>query len=305
MPIKIPNTLPAAGVLGSENIFIMNEERARTQDIRPLRIALVNLMPDKITTETQFARLLSNTPLQIELELVHMRSHASRHTAAGHLQNFYSTFDDIRGQKFDGMVITGAPVERMDFEEVDYWPELTELMDWSKSHVYSTLHICWAAQAGLYHHFGINKVLLENKLSGVFEHTVTRRSNMLFRGCDDYFYLPHSRHTDIDEQAVRDNPALKILAASEKAGIFAVSTEAGRQIFFTGHAEYDRDTLDREYRRDVKAGLAVPIPDNYYVDDDPEKAMRMTWRAHAHLIFANWLNYFVYQETPFNLQEIS
>lgn len=305
MPIKIPNTLPAAEVLGSENIFIMNEERARTQDIRPLRIALVNLMPDKITTETQFARLLSNTPLQIELELVHMRSHASRHTAAGHLQNFYSTFDDIRGQKFDGMVITGAPVERMDFEEVDYWPELTELMDWSKSHVYSTLHICWAAQAGLYHHFGINKVLLENKLSGVFEHTVTRRSNMLFRGCDDYFYLPHSRHTDIDEQAVRDNPALKILAASEKAGIFAVSTEAGRQIFFTGHAEYDRDTLDREYRRDVKAGLAVPIPDNYYVDDDPEKAMRMTWRAHAHLIFANWLNYFVYQETPFNLQEIS
>ena len=283
----------------------MNEERARTQDIRPLRIALVNLMPDKITTETQFARLLSNTPLQIELELVHMRSHASRHTAAGHLQNFYSTFDDIRGQKFDGMVITGAPVERMDFEEVDYWPELTELMDWSKSHVYSTLHICWAAQAGLYHHFGINKVLLENKLSGVFEHTVTRRSNMLFRGCDDYFYLPHSRHTDIDEQAVRDNPALKILAASEKAGIFAVSTEAGRQIFFTGHAEYDRDTLDREYRRDVKAGLAVPVPDNYYVDDDPEKAMRMTWRAHAHLIFANWLNYFVYQETPFNLQEIS
>ena len=234
-----------------------------------------------------------------------MRSHASRHTAAGHLQNFYSTFDDIRGQKFDGMVITGAPVERMDFEEVDYWPELTELMDWSKSHVYSTLHICWAAQAGLYHHFGINKVLLENKLSGVFEHTVTRRSNMLFRGCDDYFYLPHSRHTDIDEQAVRDNPALKILAASEKAGIFAVSTEAGRQIFFTGHAEYDRDTLDREYRRDVKAGLAVPVPDNYYVDDDPEKAMRMTWRAHAHLIFANWLNYFVYQETPFNLQEIS
>ncbi len=305
MPIKIPNTLPAAEVLGSENIFIMNEERARTQDIRPLRIALVNLMPDKITTETQFARLLSNTPLQIELELVHMRSHASRHTAAGHLQNFYSTFDDIRGQKFDGMVITGAPVERMDFEEVDYWPELTELMDWSKSHVYSTLHICWAAQAGLYHHFGINKVLLENKLSGVFEHTVTRRSNMLFRGCDDYFYLPHSRHTDIDEQAVRDNPALKILAASEKAGIFAVSTEAGRQIFFTGHAEYDRDTLDREYRRDVKAGLAVPVPDNYYVDDDPEKAMRMTWRAHAHLIFANWLNYFVYQETPFNLQEIS
>lgn len=305
MPIKIPNTLPAAEVLGSENIFIMNEERARTQDIRPLRIALVNLMPDKITTETQFARLLSNTPLQIELELVHMRSHASRHTAAGHLQNFYSTFDDIRGQKFDGMVITGAPVERMDFEEVDYWPELTELMDWSKSHVYSTLHICWAAQAGLYHHFGINKVLLENKLSGVFEHTVTRRSNMLFRGCDDYFYLPHSRHTDIDEQAVRDNPALKILAASEKAGIFAVSTEAGRQIFFTGHAEYDRDTLDREYRRDVKAGLAVPVPDNYYVDDDPEKVMRMTWRAHAHLIFANWLNYFVYQETPFNLQEIS
>lgn len=305
MPIKIPNTLPAAEVLGQENIFIMSEERARRQDIRPLRIVLVNLMPDKITTETQFARLLSNSPLQIELEFIHMSSHVSRHTSKSHLESFYKTFADIRDQKFDGMVITGAPVERMDFEAVDYWPELVELMDWSKTHVYSTLHICWAAQAGLYHHFGIRKILLPEKLSGVFAHTVTRRSNMLFRGSDDVFWLPHSRHTGIDEAAVHANPQLKVIAESAKAGIFAVSTEAGRQIFFTGHAEYDLDTLDREYRRDVAAGLSVPVPENYYEDNDPAKPMRMTWRAHAHLMFANWLNYFVYQETPFNVQEIS
>lgn len=305
MPIKIPNTLPAAEVLTRENIFIMPEERARTQDIRPLRIVLLNLMPDKITTETQFARLLSNTPLQIELEFIHMSSHVSKHTSASHLKSFYKTFESIRDQKFDGMVITGAPVERMDFEQVDYWPELVEIMEWSKSHVYSTLHICWAAQAGLYHHFGVKKMLLEKKLSGVFAHEVSRKSNMLFRGCDEVFYLPHSRHTAIDEQAARNNPQLKILAESEKAGIFAISTEAGRQIFFTGHAEYDRDTLDREYRRDVAAGLDVCVPENYYLDNNPDNPPRMCWRAHAHLVFANWLNYFVYQETPFNLQEIS
>ena len=305
MPIKIPNTLPAAEVLTQENIFIMREERAQTQDIRPLRIVLLNLMPDKITTETQFARLLSNTPLQIELEFIHMSSHQSKHTSASHLKSFYKTFDSIREQKFDGMVITGAPGERMDFEQVDYWEELVEIMNWSKTHVYSTLHICWAAQAGLYHHFGINKILLDQKLSGVFAHEVSRKSNMLFRGCDEVFYLPHSRHTAIDEHAVRSNPQLKILSTSEKAGIFAISTEAGRQIFFTGHAEYDKDTLDKEYQRDVKAGLDVQVPENYYLDNDPTKHPLMRWRAHAHLIFANWLNYFVYQETPFNLQEIS
>lgn len=219
MPIKIPNTLPAVEVLNRENIFIMREARAQTQDIRPLRIALVNLMPDKITTETQFARLLSNTPLQIELELIHMSSHVSKNTAHSHLKSFYRTFADVRDQKFDGMVITGAPVERMAFEDIDYWSELTELMDWSKTHVYSTLHICWAAQAGLYHHFGIRKVLLDQKLSGVFAHEVVRKSNMLFRGCDDVFYLPHSRHTTIDEKAVRSDSRLKVLAQSDKAGI--------------------------------------------------------------------------------------
>ncbi len=304
MPIKIPNTLPAVEVLNRENIFIMREARAQTQDIRSLRIALVNLMPDKITTETQFARLLSNTPLQIDLELVHMSSHVSKNTALGHLKSFYRTFSEVCDQKFDGMVITGAPVERMAFEDVDYWPELVELMDWSKTHVYSTLHICWAAQAGLYHHFGIKKVLLDRKLSGVFAHEVVRKSNMLFRGCDDVFYLPHSRHTTVDEAAVRADPRLKVLAQSNNAGIFAVATDKGRQIFFTGHAEYDRETLDSEYRRDIKAGLSVPVPENYYVNDAPAQGPRMCWRAHAHLIFANWLNYFVYQETPYDLQEI-
>ena len=233
-----------------------------------------------------------------------MGSHVSKNTAQGHLKSFYRTFSEVRDQKFDGMVITGAPVERMAFEDVDYWPELVELMDWSKTHVYSTLHICWAAQAGLYHHFGIKKVLLDRKLSGVFAHEVVRKSNMLFRGCDDVFYLPHSRHTTVDEAAVRADPRLKVLAQSNKAGIFAVATDKGRQIFFTGHAEYDRETLDTEYRRDIKAGLFVPIPEHYYVNNDPTASPRMSWRAHAHLIFANWLNYFVYQETPYDLQEI-
>ncbi len=305
MPIKIPNSLPAVEVLNRENIFVMKEARAVTQDIRPLRIALLNLMPDKITTETQFARLLSNTPLQIELELVHMQSHRSKNTAASHINKFYKTFDEVRDQKFDGMVITGAPVERMDFEEVDYWDELVKIMDWSRRSVYSTLHICWAAQAGLYRHFGIKKILLNEKLSGVYPHRVVRESSMLFRGCDEVFYLPHSRHTTVDEEAVRNDKRLKVLAESKEAGIFAVATDKGRQIFFTGHAEYDRMTLDAEYRRDVAAGLGVPVPVNYYLNDDPSKAPVMRWRAHAHLIFANWLNYFVYQETPYDLQEIS
>lgn len=305
MPIKIPNSLPAAETLNRENIFLMKEARAATQDIRPLRIALLNLMPDKITTETQFARLLSNTPLQIELELLHMKSHVSKNTARGHISRFYKTFDEVREQKFDGLVITGAPVEKLDFEAVDYWSELVDIMEWSRSHVYSTLHICWAAQAGLFHHFGIGKTLLERKLSGVFEHRVVRRSSMLFRGCDDVFRIPHSRHTTVDEDAVRAHPELKVLAESDEAGIFAVSTEGGRQIFFTGHAEYDAGILNAEYRRDRAAGLDVPVPAHYYPGDNPEEEPVMSWRAHAHLVFANWLNYFVYQETPYDLEAIS
>lgn len=303
MPIKIDNELPAAKVLHSENIFVMTETRAAKQDIRPLRILLLNLMPDKITTETQFARLLSNTPLQVELDLMHMSSHVSKNTPLSHLQSFYHTFDVFKHRRYDGMVITGAPVERMDFESVDYWPELVEIMDWSKQNVWSTLHICWAAQAGLYHHFGVQKQLLPKKLSGVFKHK-SRPGSMLFRGSDDIFWLPHSRHTTIDESAVRANPALKVLAQSDDAGMFAISTDQGRQIFFTGHAEYDPLTLDKEYRRDVAAGLDVDIPNHYYPDDDTNQTPLSTWRAHAHLIFANWLNYFVYQETPYDLSRM-
>lgn len=304
MPIRIPNSLPAAEVLSRENIFLMRETRASTQDIRPLRIALLNLMPDKIATETQFARLLSNTPLQVELELLHMRSHVSKNTARSHISRFYKTFDEVRERKFDGLIITGAPVEKLDFEEVDYWPELVEIMDWSIGHVYSTLHICWAAQAGLHHHFGISKKMLARKLSGVYAHRVERRGSMLFRGCDDVFNIPHSRHTTVDEDAVREHPALKVLAQSDEAGIFAVSTQEGRQIYFMGHAEYDAGVLDAEYRRDVAAGLDVPVPAHYYPNDDPGAAPAMSWRAHAHLVFANWLNYFVYQETPYDLETI-
>ncbi len=301
MPIKVPNHLPAVKVLNEENIFVMTEERAQTQDIRPLKILLLNLMPDKITTETQFSRLLGNTPLQVELDLIHMCSHQSRHTPASHLQSFYQCFDDVKAKRYDGMVITGAPVEKLAFEEVDYWDELVEIMDWSTTNVFSTLHVCWGAQAGLHHHFGIGKRLLPEKLSGVYAHRVTRAGNMLFRGSDDVFYVPHSRHTTIDEEAVRRQKELRILASSDEAGIYALSTARGRRIFLTGHPEYDAATLGNEYRRDLEAGLNPRIPAHYYPEDDPGRAPVMNWRAHAHLLYANWLNYFVYQETPFDL----
>ncbi|MBO5658682.1 MAG: homoserine O-succinyltransferase [Duodenibacillus sp.] len=304
MPIKIPNDLPAAITLSNENIFVMTQTRAVTQDIRPLRILLLNLMPTKTVTETQLARLLGNTPLQVELELMHTSSHVSKNTPISHLRSFYKTFDQVKDEFFDGMIITGAPVETLAFEAVDYWPELCEIMEWSKTHVYSTLHICWGAQAALYYHYGIKKHPLDKKLSGVFAHRLDRNGNMLFRGFDDVFMVPHSRHTTVSEEEIRDNPALKILSSSPEAGVYAVSTEKGKQIFITGHSEYDGETLDAEYRRDLAAGKNPDIPVNYYPDDDPSKTPLVSWRSCANLLYANWLNYFVYQETPYDLKEM-
>ncbi len=304
MPIKIPNQLPATQTLTNENIFVITETRALTQDIRPLKILLLNLMPKKIVTETQLARLLGNTPLQVELELIHTSTHESRNTPADHLLTFYKTFEDVKHQKYDGMIITGAPVEQLPFEQVEYWEELCRILEWSKTHVTSTLHICWGAQAGLYYHYGIQKRLLEQKLFGVFSHCVERKSSILFRGFDDRFMIPHSRHTTIDRADVEAVPALKILASSEEAGIYAISTDRGRQIYLTGHAEYDAGTLREEYQRDVNAGLPIAVPCNYFPNDDPTKEPLVTWRGHAHLLFSNWLNYFVYQTTPYDLGAI-
>lgn len=305
MPIKIPESLPARATLESENIFTITEHRAVTQDIRPLRILLLNLMPTKIVTETQLARLLGNSPLQIELELIMTTSRESRNTSREHMLSFYKTFDDVRDQHFDGMVITGAPVEQMEFEQVDYWDELCAIMEWSKTHVTSTFHICWGAQAGLYYHFGIRKIPLEKKLFGVFEHTVERRSSMLLRGFDDMFFVPHSRHTTISRAGVEAVPQLKILASSPEAGIYAIATDKGRQIFITGHSEYDAETLKLEYERDKKAGLPIDVPKNYFPDDDDTKPPRVTWRSHANLIYTNWLNYYVYQRTPYIIDDIA
>lgn len=305
MPIKIPESLPARATLESENIFTITEHRAVTQDIRPLRILLLNLMPTKVVTETQLARLLGNSPLQIELELIMTTSRESRNTSREHMLSFYKTFDDVRDQHFDGMVITGAPVEQMEFEQVDYWDELCAIMEWSKTHVTSTFHICWGAQAGLYYHFGIRKIPLEKKLFGVFEHTVERRSSMLLRGFDDRFYVPHSRHTTIARADVEAVPQLKILASSKEAGIYAIATDKGRQIFITGHSEYDAETLRLEYERDKRAGLPIDVPKNYFPDDDDTKPPRVTWRSHANLIYTNWLNYYVYQRTPYIIDDIA
>ena len=305
MPIKIPESLPARATLESENIFTITEHRAVTQDIRPLRILLLNLMPTKIVTETQLARLLGNSPLQIELELIMTTSRESRNTSREHMLSFYKTFDDVRNQHFDGMVITGAPVEQMEFEQVDYWDELCAIMEWSKTHVTSTFHICWGAQAGLYYHFGIRKIPLEKKLFGVFEHTVERRSSMLLRGFDDTFFVPHSRHTTISRADVEAVPQLKILASSPEAGIYAIATDKGRQIFITGHSEYDAETLKLEYERDKKAGLPIDVPKNYFPNDDDTKPPRVTWRSHANLIYTNWLNYYVYQRTPYIIDDIA
>ena len=301
MPIKIPNNLPARKMLESENIFVMHQTRANTQQIRPLRLLLLNLMPTKITTETQLARLLGNTPLQVELELLMMKSHVSKNTPEEHMLAFYKTFDEVREQNFDGLVITGAPVEKLEFEQVEYWEELCEIFAWSKTHVTSTFHICWAAQAALYYHYGIKKYPLEKKLFGVFRHQVTHKTSILFRGFDDTFRVPHSRHTTIRKEEVLAAKGLKILAESDEAGIYAISTDGGTQIFITGHSEYDADTLDREYRRDRDAGLPIDIPCNYYPDDNDTKAPVSTWRSSAHMLYSNWLNYFVYQITPYDL----
>ena len=305
MPIKIPNDLPATQTLNSENIFVMTETRAITQDIRPLQILLLNLMPTKVVTETQLARLLGNTPLQVELELMQMRGHVSKNTASEHMLKFYTTFDKVCDRYYDGMIITGAPVELMDFEEVDYWDELCEIMDWSKTHVHSVFHICWGAQAALYHHYGIPKYTLEEKLFGVFPHTVDRRSNMLLRGFDEVFMAPHSRHTGIRREDIESCPQLKILASSPDAGVYAIATEGGRQVFITGHSEYDRETLKLEYERDKNQGLPIHIPHNYFPNDDDTKEPLVTWRSHANLLYQNWLNYFVYQTTPYDLNTLA
>ena len=304
MPIKIPNQLPATGVLRRENIFVMTETRAITQDIRPLQILLLNLMPTKVDTETQLARVLGNTPLQIELELIAPRGHVSKNTSQAHMLAFYKSFDEVRRRTFDGLIITGAPVELMDFEEVDYWQELCEIMEWSKTHVHSTLHICWGAQAGLYYHYGIPKRQLPHKLFGVFRHTVEDPNYILFRGFDDEFWVPHSRNTTVDRVDIEAVPGLKVLAASPEAGVYAVKTDQGRQVFLMGHAEYDRDTLSKEYHRDVAAGVPIQIPKHYYPNDDPTKRPMMNWRSCAHLLYANWLNYCVYQTAPYDIRDI-
>lgn len=304
MPIKIPNQLPATEILGRENIFVMTETRAVTQDIRPLQILLLNLMPTKVDTETQLARVLGNTPLQIELELIAPRDHVSKNTSQAHMLAFYRSFDEVRERTFDGLVITGAPVELMEFEEVDYWPELCEIMEWSKTHVHSTLHICWGAQAGLYYHYGIPKRTLDHKLFGVFRHTVEDPNFILFRGFDDEFWVPHSRNTTVDRADIEAVPELKILSASEEAGVYAVKTDQGRQVFLMGHAEYDRDTLGKEYARDVAAGAEIQLPKNYFPGDNPLKKPRMAWRSCAHLLYGNWLNYCVYQTSPYDIREI-
>lgn len=304
MPIKIPNKLPATETLNNENIFVITETRALTQDIRPLKILLLNLMPKKIETETQLARLLGNTPLQVELEFLQTASHKSKHTSNDHIISFYKTFDEVRGKKFDGMVITGAPVEQMEFEEVDYWEELCTIMEWSKTHVTSTFHICWGAQAGLYYHYGIQKKMLDEKMFGIFRHKVEHKNSILFRGFDDTFMVPHSRHTTVLREDIEKHKELKILASSDEAGIYVVSTDRGRQIFVTGHSEYDADTLKNEYLRDKNAGLDIKIPVNYFENDDETKEPVVSWRSSANLLYSNWLNYFVYQVTPYNIDEI-
>ena len=304
MPIRIPNDLPAAGTLQQENIFVMPQDRAITQDIRPLEIVLLNLMPTKIATETQLSRLLGNTPLQVNLELMHTSTHRSKNVSQEHLLSFYKCFDELKHRKFDGMVITGAPVELMDFEEVDYWPELCKIMEWSKTHVHSTFHICWGAQAGLYYHYGINKHPLPEKLFGVYPHHVEYKRSILLRGFDDRFWVPHSRHTTISRADIEAIPELKILASSEEAGVYAVMNKGGRQIFVTGHSEYDPETLKTEYLRDKNQGLSISVPENYFPNDDDTCDPIVRWRGHANLLFSNWLNYFVYQTTPYDIMTI-
>lgn len=304
MPVRIPDALPATRQLEEENIFVMTERRAATQDIRPLRIAILNLMPTKIKTETQLLRVLGNTPLQVEVVLLTTESHTPTNTSQEHLASFYHTFSEVKDQKFDGLVITGAPVERMRFEEVDYWDELKDIMDWADRHVFSTLHICWAAQAGLYYHHGVHKHLLPDKMFGVFAHRVNVPTHKLMRGFDDTFYAPHSRHTMVRREAILRCPELELLAESDEAGVLIAATGDGRKVYVTGHLEYDYDTLQLEYERDIARGMDIDIPKNYYPHDDPQARPVVTWRAHANLFFSNWLNYFVYQETPYDINII-
>ena len=304
MPIKIPDKLPATAQLRRENIFVMSEKKAMHQDIRPLKIVIVNLMPTKITTETQLLRLLSNSPLQVEIDFLQMDSHESKNTSQQHLAQFYKTFDEIKNAKYDGMIITGAPVENLDFEEVDYWEELVKIMEWSKTHVTSTLHICWAAQAGLYYHYGVPKYPLEEKCAGVFRHRINRRTAKLIRGFDNEFYAPHSRHTEVRREDIDKVKALEVLAESKEAGVYIVFTKGGRKIFVMGHSEYDANTLRDEYFRDVERGLNPCVPKNYFPNDDPTKKPIVRWRSHANLLFSNWLNYFVYQITPYDIDSI-
>lgn len=303
MPIIIPRGLPAYKTLKDENVFVMHEKRAKTQDIRPLRLAIVNLMPTKEVTETQLIRMLANTPLQVDLELLTMDSHESKNADPLHLENFYQTFEEVKHHKYDGMIITGAPVEFLPFEEVDYWKELTEIMEYTKNNVFSTLHICWGAQAGLYYHYGIQKQILPEKVFGVFKHKLRSKKNELVRGFDEEFYAPHSRHTSVRKEDIQAVPELKILADSDKVGVHMVCTRDKRQVFVQGHMEYDRETLKWEYERDVKKGMDIAIPENYYKDDDPEQEVIVRWSGHGNLFFANWLN-FIYQETPYDLEQL-
>lgn len=304
MPIRIPDSLPARKTLESENIFVMTERRAMHQDIRPLKLLILNLMPTKIVTETQLLRKLSNTPLQVEVELLHTISHDAKNVDEEHLSSFYVSLDEIRDRFYDGMIITGAPVENLDFTEVDYWPELCEIMEWTKSKVHCTLHICWGAQAGLYYHYGIEKRFLDKKMFGVFEHELLKPHSPIFRGFNDRFYAPHSRYTEVLEEDILRVPELELLSVSKEAGVFAVKSEDSRRFFLMGHPEYDRDTLKLEYERDVSRGLDIAVPCNYFPNDDPTQTPLVTWRAEAQLFYTNWLNYYVYQTTPYNITNI-
>lgn len=305
MPIRTQSDLPAKEILEQENIFVMDENRAMHQDIRPINIVIVNLMPLKEDTELQILRSLSNTPLQVDVSFLTPASHASTHTSKSHLNKFYQTFDEIRKQYFDGLIITGAPVELMEYEEVDYWPEICEIMEWSKTHVTSTLHLCWGAQAGLYYHYGIPKHILDEKMFGVFRHKVMNRKIPLVRGFDDYFYAPHSRHTEIRKEDILAHDELTILAESEQAGVFLLMNQDGSQIFVMGHPEYDRMTLDSEYKRDKAKGLSITLPCNYYPDDDPSQRPMLQWRSHGNIMYANWINYYVYQQTPYEFVDVA
>lgn len=304
MPLTLPDRLPAIELLKEENIFVMDNSRATQQDIRPLRIVILNLMPLKITTETDLIRLLSNTPLQVELSFMKIKSHTSKNTPVEHMQAFYTDFDQMRHMKYDGMIITGAPVEQMDFEEVSYWDEIKEIFDWSTTHVTSTLYICWAAQAGLYHHYGVPKYPLDKKMFGIFEHQPLQPLHPIFRGFDDLFHVPHSRHTEIRKEDILKVKELTLLSESPAAGVHMVMARDGREFFVTGHSEYSPLTLDTEYRRDLSKGLEIEMPHNYYRNDDPDQGVLVSWRGHANLLFSNWLNYFVYQETPYNIDDI-